>query len=187
MAWFSFARNDDAVSPVIGVMLMLVVTIIVAAVVSAFAGGLSDSSKDVPAAAFEFKVYSSYLFASTQGSAGPYVEAIMKSGEAIDTGDLKIVSYHEDGDGNINSHEFTESAKFQGAHGSTETFRSFNGWGTNTYFGDTGSYWHTGDKFTGGTAYVLGVSDPEPGDLIEINVVHEPTNTVIWSAEVVVI
>jgi len=32
-------RKDDAVSPVVGVMLMLVVTIIIAAVVSAFAGG----------------------------------------------------------------------------------------------------------------------------------------------------
>lgn len=38
--------NDSAVSPVVGVMLMLVVTIIIAAVVSGFAGGLgSDQSK----------------------------------------------------------------------------------------------------------------------------------------------
>jgi hypothetical protein len=38
--------RDSAVSPVVGVMLMLVVTIIIAAVVSAFAGGLgSDQSK----------------------------------------------------------------------------------------------------------------------------------------------
>ena len=43
-------KNDDAVSPVIGVMLMLVVTIIIAAVVSAFAGGLaSGTSKPVQA------------------------------------------------------------------------------------------------------------------------------------------
>ena len=33
-------KNDDAVSPVVGVMLMLVITIIIAAVVSAFAGGV---------------------------------------------------------------------------------------------------------------------------------------------------
>lgn len=36
--------NDHGVSPVVGVMLMLVVTIIIAAVVSAFAGGLSEST-----------------------------------------------------------------------------------------------------------------------------------------------
>jgi FlaG/FlaF family flagellin (archaellin) len=41
-------RNYDAVSPVVGVMLMLVVTIIIAAVVSAFAGGFGQSSPKVP-------------------------------------------------------------------------------------------------------------------------------------------
>jgi len=34
-------RSEDAVSPVVGVMLMLVVTIIIAAVVSMYAGGMS--------------------------------------------------------------------------------------------------------------------------------------------------
>jgi hypothetical protein len=40
----------DAVSPVVGVMLMLVVTIIIAAVVSAFAGGLTGSQQKTPQA-----------------------------------------------------------------------------------------------------------------------------------------
>jgi len=42
-------RNSEAVSPVVGVMLMLVVTIIIAAVVSAFGGGLSTSKDKAPA------------------------------------------------------------------------------------------------------------------------------------------
>jgi len=37
-------KKDEAVSPVVGVMLMLVVTIIIAAVVSGFAGGLAGST-----------------------------------------------------------------------------------------------------------------------------------------------
>jgi len=41
-------KNEEAVSPVVGVMLMLVVTIIIAAVVSAFAGGISTSSDKSP-------------------------------------------------------------------------------------------------------------------------------------------
>jgi FlaG/FlaF family flagellin (archaellin) len=41
-------QNDEAVSPVIGVMLMLVVTIIIAAVVSAFAGGLAGDQQKTP-------------------------------------------------------------------------------------------------------------------------------------------
>ena len=43
-------KNNNAVSPVVGVMLMLVVTIIIAAVVSAFAGGTIGSFKKVPQA-----------------------------------------------------------------------------------------------------------------------------------------
>jgi len=41
-------KSEQAVSPVVGVMLMLVVTIIVAAVVSAFAGGLSAGTSKTP-------------------------------------------------------------------------------------------------------------------------------------------
>ncbi|MFA5331580.1 MAG: type IV pilin N-terminal domain-containing protein [Methanoregula sp.] len=42
--------KNDAVSPVVGVMLMLVVTIIIAAVVSAFAGGMTSGQTKAPQA-----------------------------------------------------------------------------------------------------------------------------------------
>jgi FlaG/FlaF family flagellin (archaellin) len=42
--------KEYAVSPVVGVMLMLVVTILIAAVVSAFSGGLSSSQSKTPQA-----------------------------------------------------------------------------------------------------------------------------------------
>ena len=41
-------RNNKAVSPVVGVMLMLVATIVLAAVVSSFAGGIAEVSEKVP-------------------------------------------------------------------------------------------------------------------------------------------
>lgn len=43
-------QQESAVSPVVGVMLMLVVTIIIAAVVSAFAGGLNSDQSKTPQA-----------------------------------------------------------------------------------------------------------------------------------------
>jgi FlaG/FlaF family flagellin (archaellin) len=43
-------QKDGAVSPVVGVMLMLVVVIIIAAIVSAFAGGAVSGQKKVPQA-----------------------------------------------------------------------------------------------------------------------------------------
>jgi len=47
--------NDPAVSPVVGVMLMLVVTIIIAAVVSAFAGGMGSEQHKTPQATITVK------------------------------------------------------------------------------------------------------------------------------------
>jgi len=41
-------KKDNAVSPVVGVMLMLVVTIVLAALVAAFAGGLGSSTEATP-------------------------------------------------------------------------------------------------------------------------------------------
>lgn len=50
-------QNEDAVSPVIGVMLMLVVTIIIAAVVAAFASGLGGDVEAAPAAVLGIDAY----------------------------------------------------------------------------------------------------------------------------------
>ncbi|HJJ68210.1 MAG TPA: type IV pilin [Methanocorpusculum sp.] len=47
-------RNEDAASPVIGVMLMLVVTVVIAAVITAFATGMAgDSTSTTPMALLE--------------------------------------------------------------------------------------------------------------------------------------
>ena len=48
-------KKEEAVSPVIGVMLMIVVTVIIAAVVSAFAGGYSDDDRKAPTAVISCK------------------------------------------------------------------------------------------------------------------------------------
>ena len=45
-------KIDDAVSPVVGVMLMLVVTIIIAAVVASFASGMGSGITSTPTAVF---------------------------------------------------------------------------------------------------------------------------------------
>jgi len=48
-----FMTKDSAVSPVVGVMLMLVVTIIVAAVVAAFVGGITSDEQIAPSVNFD--------------------------------------------------------------------------------------------------------------------------------------
>ena len=50
------SNKEDAVSPVIGVMLMLVVTIVIAAVVAAFASGLGTDMESTPTAVFDVEI-----------------------------------------------------------------------------------------------------------------------------------
>lgn len=82
-------RKDDAVSPVIGVMLMLVVTVVIAAVVVGFSTGLAGSSSTTPTAMFE-------VSSMDTGVAGLYGEELIylnirhKGGDAIPLSDLKI-------------------------------------------------------------------------------------------------
>ncbi|WP_067050381.1 type IV pilin N-terminal domain-containing protein [Methanofollis ethanolicus] len=79
-----FGAGDDAVSPVVGVMLMLVVTIIIAAIVSSFAGGLGSSSDTAPTATLAIMMF-----------AGPNEKNVTiehLGGDPLATKDLKIVS-----------------------------------------------------------------------------------------------
>jgi len=84
----SGTRGDEGISPVVGVMLMLVVVIIVAAVVSGFAAGLvGETAQKAPTLAMDVKVVNmgswtgSGFFATVTGVSRP-----------IPTGDLRIVT-----------------------------------------------------------------------------------------------
>jgi len=48
-------HDDDAVSPVIGVILMVAITVILAAVIASFVLGLGDTQDTAPTASFDFE------------------------------------------------------------------------------------------------------------------------------------
>jgi len=73
-------KNDSAVSPVIGVMLMLVVVIIIAAVVSGFAGGLVSGTKKTPQATI------SAQFSQTDG-----MEIFHNGGDPLNVQEITLV------------------------------------------------------------------------------------------------
>lgn len=80
-------KNEEGVSPVIGVMLMLVVTIIIAAVVSGFAGGLAGTQEKAPAASFECRISNSGAWGTST------FDLLCKSTDIpIPTKDLKLVT-----------------------------------------------------------------------------------------------
>jgi FlaG/FlaF family flagellin (archaellin) len=72
--------SESAVSPVVGVMLMLVVTIIIAAVVAGFAGGLSESAEKPQQIQLKAK------YSQSQG-----MTIIHAGGDVIPTTDVKLL------------------------------------------------------------------------------------------------
>ena len=78
-------QKEDAVSPVVGVMLMLVVTIIIAAVVAAFAGGLATDTEVPPTASLETKIS-----INSYGNVEMVIQHL--GGDPIDTARTKLVT-----------------------------------------------------------------------------------------------
>ena len=90
---FRLKRGEQAVSPVVGVMLMLVVTIIIAAVVSAFAGGLSGSQTKTPQASFQIKTgWDVKDDGSIDTSAYDFAIEHM-GGDPVQTRDTQLITY----------------------------------------------------------------------------------------------
>lgn len=90
-------KSDDAVSPVIGVMLMLVMTVIVAAVITMFATGTVADTEPAPTAVLDVKIYDYYQALDDVG--GPDFHITQISGDALDTKDLEIRLSWEDQSG----------------------------------------------------------------------------------------
>lgn len=82
-------KKEDAVSPVIGVMLMLVVTVVIAAVVVMFSTGLAGSTETTPTALFEVSYVGTY---DTGGRGGELTNIGLrhKGGDVIALKDLQI-------------------------------------------------------------------------------------------------
>jgi FlaG/FlaF family flagellin (archaellin) len=92
-------RNTDVgVSPVVGVMLMLAVTVIIAAIVSAAAGGLSSTERKAPSAILEVHFYENRTYGDFSANAMT-IEHI--SGNTLQTKDLSITTYFRNETGHV--------------------------------------------------------------------------------------
>ncbi len=190
-------KDSDAVSPVVGVMLMLVVTIIIAAVVSAFAGGLADDTKAAPTTSIDIG------FLQDDGGMGPdQVERKMTfehlSGDPIPTKDLQIIVYYTLPNGTTIKH--TQTPASEGTDLGWGTLRRvpfINDMSFDNSAGDFGNYtWKTGDILsTGsdvGTSALLGfdITDSEygfkSGSVVDVKILHTPSGKYIYDGEVIV-
>jgi archaeal type IV pilus assembly protein PilA len=109
---FRLKRGEEAVSPVVGVMLMLVVTIIIAAVVSAFAGGLSGSQTKTPQASFLIKTgWDVKDDGSIDTSAYDFAIEHM-GGDAVPTKDTQLITYLTLPNGTVVRHVQTATSPY---------------------------------------------------------------------------
>ena len=153
--------RDDAVSPVIGVMLMLTITIIIAAVLMAFAGGMADTKPATPSVDLSAEFVKSgsdiVLLLSHDG------------GDALNPADIRVTAY-------------VSSA---GSSGTPLIIKDLIGDDTAWNAGETLVI--PKDK----TAELLGLADAEAVNTaaakstpVEIGIYHIPSSNVIYHADI---
>jgi FlaG/FlaF family flagellin (archaellin) len=98
----SLRQNSSAASPVIGVMLMVVVTVILAAAVSAYSTGMMKGSQVAPSASFDVEMRVD--IPSSHGNVS-YIAITMITGDKIPTRDLKIITINPNARGDNKTSE----------------------------------------------------------------------------------
>jgi flagellin-like protein len=76
-----FVKNEDAVSPVIGVILMVAITVILAAVIAAFVFNLGGEQSKAP---------TSSIVAANNPDGGPDMKVTHKGGDLLKAGDYRL-------------------------------------------------------------------------------------------------
>ncbi len=150
-------KSEDAVSPVIGIMLMLVVTIIIAGVIAVFGTGMVGNTETAPNVVLDVKILSNTL--SLDGEIGtlhgPDFQILHVAGDSLDTDEIEIQMAWTDSTGT--DHYSTYSAAAFKASGvslssnreqpmyvktkvpdmfTTEGYATYGSTGYNYYFGD---------------------------------------------------
>jgi len=93
-------EDDDAVSPVIGVILMVAITVILAAVIASFVLGLGNqASQSAPTATIGMD----YEQDSTAGGGDGWLEITHDGGDSISANELYVRGNFDSGDASANS------------------------------------------------------------------------------------
>jgi len=214
---FRLFQNDNGVSPVVGVMLMLSVTIIIAAIVSATAGSYSGTQKSAPSAILEVHFYEnrSYGDFSTRAMTIEHV-----SGAPLQTKDMSISTYYRNQSGQLIKGTLLGekpveigSGEYAGALYINDEDR-FDGSplqatssGYQSWFGNSSAVFMAGDILVTparfcrdetdhenpGLNYILNLGEKasddgfKAGDTVSVKIVHVPSGQVIFDKDIVVI
>jgi FlaG/FlaF family flagellin (archaellin) len=185
-------RNEDAVSPVIGVMLMIVVTVVIAAIVSSFAGGMGDTQKAAPTAALQCSIVK-------EDADNTVITLKHVSGDSLKTADLRFYVSYIDSAG-IPVQKRTQGASnvsgFTNAQG--ESVKATVPYLTDVKVGDVGDdatnygnfIWNPGQIITTGNSAGfkaitgLDASSVKIGDIINIKIVDTDSQKAVFDRDV---
>ncbi|OPY37812.1 MAG: hypothetical protein A4E35_01094 [Methanoregula sp. PtaU1.Bin051] len=148
--------SEDAVSPVIGIMLMLVVVIIIAAVVSGFAGGLVTGGDKAPQISAECRIVNGGTHQNSEFDC-----AINGASEPVLTRDIEIATSWRASDGTTGGSRITgpnvSTGSFANTHfyGGTTTYHSPLGFGTGVNRSSSGSPFYP-DQMYGNYSLTIG-------------------------------
>lgn len=152
--------KDDAVSPVIGVMLMLSITIIIAAVLMAFAGGMADTKPATPSVDLSAEF--------VKNGSDIVLRLSHNGGDALNPKDIKVTAYVASASSN------GEQLIIKDIIGDD------NAWNAGE------SILLTADK----TKTLLGINDvssaAEKSTPVEIGIYHTPSTNVIYHATILI-
>jgi FlaG/FlaF family flagellin (archaellin) len=147
--------KDAAVSPVVGVMLMLAVTIMIAAIVSATAGSFSNTEKKAPSAILDVSIYGAKDYGDFSA---PTMTIKHVSGNVLQTKDLQVVTYYTVPGGNISRGSLSGETPVTLKNGrcgtlfindenrfGTQTVQSLTGGANGNWFGNASASFRPGD------------------------------------------
>ncbi|MBC7085159.1 MAG: type IV pilin N-terminal domain-containing protein [Methanomethylovorans sp.] len=208
-----FSNNEDAVSPVIGVMLMIVVTVILAAAVSGYAGGLTGNMQKAPQLVMDVSI------SNTGHWIGSQIQFdVLGVSEPIPTKDLKIVTSWTNATGalkgntttgwdgttyNTNYYNYQYQAPTGYGKGvKSDQQRTSGGYSPAQFFGNYTlipgtsmknspdsmyqNFEYSSDRGIDAIEAILGVGWQElrTGDIVNVKVIHLPSGKVIFEKNV---
>jgi len=182
MKWLKAVRDKKGVSPVIGVILMVAITVILAAVIASFVFGMGSKVKSAPNAQLVLSDHEDKIDDNTGGDKILYISHY--SGDTLKCEELKIIVFDKtNGQKDVLTWNQTAN-QFQGTNLIVNVTAGTDG--------NNGKYYyvaHSGVIEVGDTVVLYeknGADFLNAGNVpatIEVQIVHIPTNSIIFSGE----
>lgn len=203
-------KSERAVSPVIGVMLMLVVTVILAAAVSSYAGSIQSNAQKAPQLVMDIKIKN-----TGHGNSSYIGMDVISVSEPIPTKDLKIMTSYVNStgarkgssitawDGNVNNTQVGTNSYHsplgfgKGVNGEQKTSGNYSGPqyfgkytlipGTSMKNSPTGLAQYTyNHPDIDGVRAILGKdwNELREGDIVNVKIVHIPSGQALVDVDV---